>query len=316
MQNLKNFLIAFGVGIVMFGVLAFFVQDTVMGGRKNNSVHTSTTVGKENQDFGDGDGDSTTPVSSASKTFTAVIGGYDADKTELDALIFIKADKENERFVISSIPTSYSTVITSTDPTTGVTVKTNVRIKDYPSKFRSSEKNVKLIDTVRAITGMNIDYYAFLDYDSVMKIFEKTSGLHFNVPEDMVYIGNGSVESPEISLKAGEQILNGKQAIAFMRFASDTDDEKTNFRKRASRQTEFLTSAITQVLKRDPEELIGGIAEVLAKCETNFTPTDFKDNFELISKFSEYSENNATVTLNIADPIEYNYSQRLFENYK
>lgn len=316
MQNLKNFLIAFGAGIVMFGILAFLVRDTITGHRANNgSVQSSQAQnGEKSENSSDFSDDS--PASFTGKTFTAVIGGYDSSKTELDALIFIKADKENKRFVISSIPTNYSTVITSTDPSSGVTVKTNVKLKDYPSKFRSSEKNTKILDAVRAITGMEIDYYAFLDYDAVLKIFEKTSGLYFNVQEDMVYIGNGTEENPEISIKAGEQIMNGNQAIAFMRFAADTDDEKTNFRKRASRQVEFLTSAMTQVLKREPEELVSGIGDVLAKCETNFTVSDFKDNAELILKFSEYSENNVTVTINVSDPIEYSYSQRLFENYK
>ena len=163
---------------------------------------------------------------------------------------------------------------------------------------------------------MKVDYYAFFDTQAVTKLFEKTAGLHYNVPSSMVYIGNGTEQEPEINLSAGEQVLNAKQAIGLMRFASDTQDERTNFRKRAERQAGFIVSAMTQVLKREPAELISGIVEVLEECETNFTVSDFKDNFELISKFPQYSQNNVIVQLNVGDPLEFTYSQKLFENYK
>ena len=314
MQNVKNFFIAFGIGIVIFGIFAVAVNKFILTEKepakpvsKDDEITSAQTPDSE---------DENSEVAITGKTFTAVVGGYDDINNELDALIFIKADKENMRFVISAIPTHYSTIITSTDPATGQTVKTNVKIKDYPNKFLTSEKNRKILDVVHAITGMKVDYYAFFDTQAVTKLFEKTAGLHYNVPSSMVYIGNGTEQEPEINLSAGEQVLNAKQAIGLMRFASDTQDERTNFRKRAERQAGFIVSAMTQVLKREPAELISGIVEVLEECETNFTVSDFKDNFELISKFPQYSQNNVIVQLNVGDPLEFTYSQKLFENYK
>lgn len=328
MQSLKNFFIAFGVGLIIFGIFAYGVS-SLMGSDEKNP-------GNNNDDFDnvavvnpvDDDNDKPITNSSKSKTFTAVVGGYDKSGNELDALIFIKADKENARFVLSSIPTNLRVPITSSsnlpaDGSENIDIdsllynETYIRIKDIPSVFFGEEKQM-IVDVVTLITGMPIDYYAFLDYDSVRAIFNKTSGLYYDVPKDMVYIGTGTAENPEFAIYKGEQILNTEKAIAFMRYADDTANERTNYNERAKRQTAFISSAILQVLKGNPEDIISGFATVLKSCDTNFTADAFADNFELISKFSQYSGNNVTVTFDnyTAEILSYKDTSKRFENYK
>ncbi len=318
MQSLRNFLISFAVGLILFGIFAFTVpgmffpdKDTETPG--DNSVQVSNNNNDDNTPGTDNVPEKTDAVS---RTFTAVVGGYDTQTGELDGLLFLKADKENKRFVVATIPTSLSVVITSSDPATGDTVKTDVRIKDFPLKFRGTEKNKQIVDTVHAITGMKVDYYAFFSTNAALSMFEKTNGLYYTVPQDMYYIGGGTEAAPEINLKAGGQVLNSKQIMQLLRFASYTTDESRNSARRASVQADFVSEALKQILKNDISALTNGLGQILANCETNFTAADFKDNFELISKFSEYSANSAVITVDIADPLEYSYSQKLFENYK
>lgn len=317
MQSLRNFLISFAVGLILFGIFAFTVpkmffpeEDT-----KPNDSSVQVSVGANENNNSEAD-DVPEQNGVTAKTFTAVVGGYDTQTGELDGLLFLKADKENKRFVVAAIPTSLSVVITSTDPATGSTVKTDVRIKDFPLKFRGSEKNKQIVDTVHAITGMGVDYYAFFSTNAALKMFEKTNGLYYTVPQDMYYIGGGTEQAPEINLKAGGQVLNSKQIMQLLRFASYTTDEHRNNARRASLQANFVSEALKQILKMDSSVLVSGLSEILSSCETNFTATDFKDNFELISKFGEYSANSVVMTVDIADPLEYSYSQKLFENYK
>ena len=326
MQSLKNFFIAFGVGLVIFGLFAYAVTGLMGKSEKPEETYEEEIV-SENV-FATGDPENP-EESQTGHTFTAVVGGYDKSGKELDALIFIKADRENMRFVLSSIPTSLRAPITSAaklpaDGSENINLnsdikytETYVRLKDFPQMF-PGESNQMIMDTVTLITGMPIDYYAFLDYDSVMSIFKQTSGLHYNVPKDMVYIGTGTEENPEFVLKKGEQILNANEAISFMRYADDTANERTNYNERAKRQTAFLSSAMIQVLGRNPDDIINGLGIVLKECETNFTVDAFKQNFELISKFSEYSGSNVTVTFDnySSELLRYEDTARRFVNYK
>lgn len=317
MQSLRNFLISFAVGLILFGIFAFTIPGMFFPDKDTKlSDDSSVEVSNNNNDNTPGTDDVPDTPAATARTFTAVVGGYDTQTGELDGLLFLKADKENKRFVVATIPTSLSVVITSTDPATGSTVKTNVRIKDFPLKFRGTEKNKQIVDTVHAITGMKIDYYAFFSTSTALSLFDKTKGLYYTVPQDMYYVGGGTEASPEIDLKAGGQVLNSKQIMQLLRFASYTTDERRNSARRASVQADFVSEALKQILKNDMSTLTNSLVQILSNCETNFTSADFKDNFELISKFSEYSANSAVITVDIADPLEYSYSQKLFENYK
>ena len=315
MQNLKNFFIAFAVGVVLFSVFAAMIPRALQ-------PDGADAVKPPDTEQVPGDGEKTDPdpekpvVTTDGKTFTAVVGGYDADSGELDGLVFLKADKENKRFVIAAIPTSLHVTVTSTDPNTGVTVKTAVRIKDLPLRCRDSEKSARIVDTVHALTGMKIDYYAFFDTRAALSLFEKTGGLYYTVPQDMVYVGKGSETNPEINLKAGGQVLNANQILGLLRFSEYTTDERRNNARRAAVQADFISEALKQILKAEPQKLFEGVTQILSVCETNFTAADFKDHFELISKFGEYSAENTVMTVDLADPLEYSYSQKLFENYK
>ena len=311
MPNVRNFLIAFAAGLVAFGVFAAMMPRLLHHSDNPNVPPSEDTDNVDDTTPKNPD----TPVLSGS-TFTAVVGGYDADSGELDALLFLKADKERRRFVIAAIPTSSSFVMTSTDPNTEVTVKTNVRIKDIPLISRDSEKTTRIVDTVRAITGMNVNYYAFFDTSAAISLFEKTGGLYYTVPQDMVYIGTGTAENPEINLKAGGQVLNAKQMLGLLRFSEYTTDERRNNARRASLQADFVSQGLKQILKVDPEKIVEGVTKVLASCETNFTVADFVEYYDLISKFNDYSEANSIITVDLTDPLEYSSTQKLFESYK
>ncbi len=331
MQSLKNFFIAFGVGLIIFGIFAYFTMGLIGGNEEEKETNENipeVDITQTENVFATGDPEKP-ETSESGNTFTAVVGGYDDSGKELDALIFIKADRENMRFVISSIPTNLKAVITGAsglpvDGTENVNIEsgiayteTPVKLKDFPSKF-PGESNRMIVDVVHLITGMPIDYYAFVDTDDVKEIFKQTSGLYYDVPKDMVYIGTGTEENPEFSIKKGEQVLTAAQAINFMRYAADTANERTNFNERAKRQSGFISSAMLQVLKRNPEEIVTGLGKVLKGCDTNFTVEAFKENFELISKFSEYSANNVTVTFDnySSEILSYPDTQRRFVNYK
>lgn len=310
--NVRNFLIAFVAGLVVFGAVAVAIpvilQSTgVVTPSKTPGNTAGNTVSREDEEQ---------PLEPVSSSFTAVLGGYDADSGALDALLFVKADKENSRFVLASIPTDYSYQTVSVNTETEETIGAQLTLKDIPLRTSKSERATHIVDIVHAITGMNIDYYAFFNMSTLLTLFEKTGGLYYEVPQDMIYIGLGTAADPEISIKAGAQVLNAKQCLGLLRFRDYTINEHTNSVRRAQTQVAFISSALKQILKQDTEKLLQGAAVILADCETNFSVADLKDHYDLISKFSEYSAASSAFTLEYPGTLDFSRTQKLFENYK
>jgi len=66
--------------------------------------------------------------------------------------------------------------------------------------------------------GINIDYYLSLSLDDVKEIVDAISGVEIDVPTDMTY--EDPYQKLSIELKAGRQVLNGAQALGFLRYRS------------------------------------------------------------------------------------------------
>ena len=320
MQNRKSFLIAFAVGVVLFGIFAalipglFFGEDEIPA----NPDDLTQTENKEDEINGDPDKENQQETQDPDEvqSFTAIVGGYDENNGELDALLFIKADAKNERFVIASIPTYLSVPLTGVDPVNENSMTTYTRIKDFPEVFSGKEFKKMLVDTVRAVTGMKVDYYAFFNTSDLMSVFEKTGGIYYTVPQDMYYQGIGTKDNPEINVSSGGQVLTGRGALGVLRFASYTNNEQRNESLRAKTQADFISEALKQLVKIDSAKLIKGASDLLSSCETNFTAKDFAEHLELILCFNKYSSASVVMSLDISDPIDYSHSQKLFENYK
>ncbi len=309
--NVRNFLIAFLAGLAVFGAIAVAIPAVLR--------HSGTDSGKPRSDISETEnlsGDETDVVSAVSSSFTAVVGGYDADSGALDALMFIKADKENSRFIVAAIPTDYSYRTVSVNSETDDSVNTLLSLKDIPLYTSKSERASHITDIVYAITGMKIDYYAFFNIGTLLTLFEKTGGLYYEVPQDMTYIGLGTAEEPEIQLKAGAQVLNARECVGLLRFRDYTSNEHTNSVRRAEVQVDFVSSALKQILKQEPNKLLRAAAVVLADCETNFSVSDLKDHYDLIAKFGEYSAASSLFTLDVDGVLDFSHTQKLFENYK
>lgn len=66
--------------------------------------------------------------------------------------------------------------------------------------------------------GINIDHYVSVNTEGLCKIVDAVGGVTLNVPMDINYDDNS--QDLHIHLKAGEQHLDGKAAVQFVRFRS------------------------------------------------------------------------------------------------
>ena len=99
-----------------------------------------------------------------------------------------------------------------------------------------------LVDTVENLVDNPVDHTVMLNFQSFEKIIDAMGGIRINVEEDMYLPEEG------IDLKAGEQKLNGHDALAFVRWRGDG----TGDIGRMERQSEFMQALTEKVRHLTP----------------------------------------------------------------
>jgi LCP family protein required for cell wall assembly len=93
------------------------------------------------------------------------------------------------------------------------------------------------------LQGIPINYYAVVDYDGVEKIIEAIGGVPMDVPFNMYY--TDAKQGLYIDLKKGEQRLDGKHAIQFLRYRKGYADGDIG---RVDAQQQFVKAAVKEAL--------------------------------------------------------------------
>lgn len=99
------------------------------------------------------------------------------------------------------------------------------------------------ISAVEALTGVPVDYYVKLDYDCFEHIVDSMGGVYIDVEKPMRYTDKAA--GLVIDLEPGYQRLNGKAALSYVRFRSDSLGDIG----RISRQDKFLRAVAKQIMK-------------------------------------------------------------------
>lgn len=108
----------------------------------------------------------------------------------------------------------------------------------------------KAVQTVSDFLGVNIDYYIATDFSGFETMIDTMGGIELDVKKGMDY--SDKAGGFEIHINAGKQILNGEQALGFVRFR----DEITADIGRIQRQQDLIHAAMDQFLT--PEILLKG----------------------------------------------------------
>lgn len=92
-------------------------------------------------------------------------------------------------------------------------------LKKY-TNFHKIERKQKAIEyttqTISNITNIPIDYYVYLEIDTIKNIVDKLGGVFFDVPADLRY--RDPSQGLNINLKKGYQLLDGNKAEQLLRF--------------------------------------------------------------------------------------------------
>lgn len=153
----------------------------------------------------------------------------------------------------------------------------------YSRKNRADET----LKAVNDITGLDIQYYAVVRTEALIKLVDVIGGVTFNVPIDMDY--DDPTQDLHIHLKAGEQKLDGDKAEQLVRFRHNNANKKgimtsyppeygDNDLGRMRTQREFIMQVVKQTVKVENVFKLGEILDVAKEnLETNIDFTTVKD---------------------------------------
>lgn len=170
-----------------------------------------------------------------------IVMGVEGKRT--DTMIFVSIDtKDNSVHAISVPRDTYF-------PTPGKNGAGQAKLNAvYGFKEIGGPEGVR--DAISRLLGTKIDYYVVVDYDGVKEIVDLIGGVEVDVPFRMKYDDRYSKPPLHIDFQPGLQVINGDQAMAYLRFRKNNDgSHSTGDIGRMERQQEFLKSAAKSAIQ-------------------------------------------------------------------
>lgn len=174
------------------------------------------------------------------ETVNMVVMGVEGTRT--DTILFVSVNSKSNKVNVISIPrdTYY--------PTEGRNGLGQKKINAvYGFKEIGGAEGV--VNTVSKLLGTKIDYYVTLDYDGVADIVDLIGGVEVDVPMRMKYDDPYSKPPLHIDFQPGLQTIEGKDAMAYLRFRKSNDNSYSGGDiKRMERQQDFMKSASKKLI--------------------------------------------------------------------
>lgn len=160
--------------------------------------------------------------------------------TRTDTLILASFDQKSKNLDLISIPrdTYYHT-----------------EGYDYPHfkkinavyGLKKTEDPEGVMAAVSNLLNVPVDHYATLSCTDVESIVNSLGGIKVNIPFDMNYDDPWSEPPLHIRLKKGNQILNGQEAVQFLRYRKNNDNSHSDGDiGRINRQQQFIKAVAKQ----------------------------------------------------------------------
>lgn len=135
----------------------------------------------------------------------------------------------------------------------------------------------KVMKSAGELLGIDLSYYIVIDTNALVQLVDQIGGVYFDVPINMKY--DDPTQNLHINLKAGHQLIKGKQAEQLLRFrhnnngTSYSTEYGDNDYGRMRTQREFISAAISQTLKASNILKLTNLLDIVKKNVT--TNMDF-----------------------------------------
>ncbi len=194
--------------------------------------------------------------------FTFVVGAVDEDQTRTDALMVASMDTKQKAINVMNIPRD--------------TMCNNGQAEAW-RKINAAYGMKKGIEQtkieIERILGFKPDKYVIVNFDGIAAVVDAIGGIEYEVPFRMEY--DDPSQNLHIDLYAGNQTLDGKKTVDFLRWRHNNDysmQYANGDEGRVENQQKFLKSVAKQVLKLENVSKIKEITSaVFDNVKTDFT---------------------------------------------
>lgn len=171
------------------------------------------------------------------------------DEARSDFILLARYNKENDKIVMISIPRDTRVNITNHG-------------FDKINHATTKKEGIPLaMDTVGNLLNIPVHYYVELNFKGMENIVNILGGVKINVHEDMDY--EDPTQDLYIHIKKGEQILNGENAVGFVRYRSGYTDQDLG---RIRAQQDFIKAFINQITSPKIIPKAFNILQAMSKC--------------------------------------------------
>lgn len=173
------------------------------------------------------------PASHRAGVYNILIAGTDGDGYRTDTIIVAHLDENTHEVALMSVPRD-----------TAVMNGNGGLMKINSVYANGKEEGMERLERrLSSLLGFEMDGYVLVNLDAFVKVVDLVGGVTVNVPQDMYY--SDPSQDLLIDLKAGEQKLDGKQAMGLVRFRKGYASQDI---QRTKVQQEFLKALAKQCL--------------------------------------------------------------------
>lgn len=199
------------------------------------------------------------PDANAGK-YTFVVVGMDKVSKSTDVVLLIMFDTANHKLNAISVPRD-----------TLINIPENVKkvntLYAYGEKKSEGEGIKRLMDGIRDFVGFDIGSFVIVNLQAFEQLIDAIGGVDYNVPRNMYYY-DGS-QGLKISINAGMQHLNGREALKVVRFRKGYANADIG---RIGTQQDFMKTVVKQILTAKNIPNLPEIIRIITEnTETNLT---------------------------------------------
>lgn len=199
-------------------------------------------------------------------------GQTNSDFTRTDTIMLCKVNAENGNIDLLSIPRD-----------------SRIKVRDEFTKANHAHAygGIELsLQSLRNFLGLDIDYYAEINYDGLVKIVDSIGGFNFNVPKGIV------IDHGDVHLRPGKTKMNGMDVLWYLRTRKIYNNGDLG---RVEAQQQFMKSIINEIVKKSKSINMSTFLQTYFKYVKTNVPLsimlDFARNASHFSsdKFSTYT---------------------------
>ncbi|WNR45036.1 LCP family protein [Paenibacillus roseipurpureus] len=160
---------------------------------------------------------------------------------------------DSRGMVKNELPRSDSIMLASIDPVTKKAYLFSILRDTYVKIPGEGEDRINTaittggpnlaMKTVSDLLGIPVQYYVYTDFKGFIALIDAVGGIDIDVEKDMKYSDSEDDHVYDINLKKGQQHLDGKTALQYVRFRHDALSDFS----RTERQRKFLTAVASKM---------------------------------------------------------------------